>query len=80
MTSDDVRVRSLAQRVTRGMVDPWEKATAINKWVAQNIRRKNFKVAFAAAGEVARNLSGDCTEHSVLTAAMCRAAGSRRAS
>ena len=75
MTSDDVRVRGLAQRVTRGMIDPWEKATAINQWVYQNIRDKNFEIAFAAASEVARNLSGDCTEHSVLTAAMCRAAG-----
>jgi transglutaminase-like putative cysteine protease len=75
VTSDDIRVRSLAQRVTRGIVDPWEKAGAINKWVAQNIRDKNFKVAFAAAGEVARNLTGDCTEHSVLAAAMCRAVG-----
>jgi transglutaminase-like putative cysteine protease len=75
VTSDDIKVRSLAQRVTRGVVDPWQKASAINKWVAQNIREKNFKVAFAAAGEVARNLTGDCTEHSVLTAAMCRAVG-----
>jgi transglutaminase-like putative cysteine protease len=75
VTSDDVRVRSLATRVTRGLIDPWEKATAINKWVAQNVKDKNFKVAFAAASEVARNLSGDCTEHSVLAAAMCRAVG-----
>ena len=30
---------------------------------------------FAAASEVARNLTGDCTEHGVLTAAMCRARG-----
>ena len=75
VTSDDVRVRSLAQRVTRGIEDPWQKATAINKWVSENIRDKNFKIAFAAAGEVARNLTGDCTEHSVLTAAMCRALG-----
>jgi transglutaminase-like putative cysteine protease len=75
VTSDDVRVRSLAQRITRGVVAPWDQATAINKWVAQNVRDKNFKVAFAAAGEVARNLSGDCTEHSVLAAALCRAVG-----
>jgi transglutaminase-like putative cysteine protease len=73
--SDDVRVRNLASRVTRGMIDPWEKASAINKWVHQNVRDKNFKVAFAGAGEVARNLRGDCTEHSVLAAAMCRAVG-----
>jgi hypothetical protein len=73
--SDDVRVRGLATRVTRGLIDPWEKATAINRWVAQNLRDKNFKLAFASASEVARNLSGDCTEHSVLAAAMCRAVG-----
>ena len=41
----------------------------------KNITDKNFTVGFAAASEVARNLSGDCTEHAVLTAAMCRAAG-----
>jgi Transglutaminase-like superfamily len=71
--SDDVRVRSLATRVTRGVIDPWAKATAINQWVHQNIKDKDFSTAFAAAGEVARNLKGDCTEHAVLAAAMCRA-------
>ncbi len=75
VTSDDARVQRLAQQVTRGVVDPWEKATRINQWVFQNVKNKNFKVAFAAAAEVARNLSGDCTEHSLLAAAMCRAAG-----
>jgi transglutaminase-like putative cysteine protease len=75
VTSDDIRVRSQATRVTRGLVDPWQKASAINRWVHQNVRDKNFRIAFAAASEVARNLSGDCTEHSVLAAAMCRAVG-----
>ncbi len=75
VTSDDIRVRSLATRVTRGLVDPWQKVIAINRWVHQNVKDKNFKIAFAAASEVARNLSGDCTEHSVLAAAMCRAVG-----
>jgi transglutaminase-like putative cysteine protease len=55
--------------------DPWEKAVAIMDWVADNVRRKNFQVAFAPAGSVAKDLSGDCTEHAVLLAAMCRAAG-----
>jgi hypothetical protein len=75
VTSDDARVRSLAERATRGVVSPWDKATRINHWVHGNIRSKNFKVAFAAANTVARNLSGDCTEHAVLAAAMCRAVG-----
>ena len=41
----------------------------------EHITKKNFSIAFAAANEVADNLSGDCTEHSVLAAAMCRAVG-----
>ena len=76
VTSEDTRVRSLAQRATRGVVDPWEKATRINHWVFENMKQQsNFKVAFAAANAVARNLSGDCTEHAVLAAAMQRAVG-----
>src|SRR5262249_14126523 len=47
VTSDDFRVRSRAQTVTRGLEDPWEKAKRINQWVFENIRSKNFKVAFA---------------------------------
>jgi transglutaminase-like putative cysteine protease len=75
INSDDSRVRDLAERATRGAVDPWEKAVQINHFVFQKIANKNFENAFAPAGEVARTLSGDCTEHSVLAAAMCRAAG-----
>jgi hypothetical protein len=75
VTCQDSRVRSLAQRAAKGAADPWEKAVRINQWVFQNVKDKNFKVAFAAASEVARNFSGDCTEHAVLAAAMCRAAG-----
>ena len=57
------------------MTDEWDKVVALNNWVSRNLRRKNFAVAFAPASSVARNLSGDCTEHSVLMAALCRAAG-----
>jgi hypothetical protein len=75
ITSSDARVQRLAEQATRDLVDPWEKSLGIARWVFKNIQDKNFTVGFAAASEVARNLSGDCTEHSVLTAAMCRAAG-----
>jgi hypothetical protein len=75
ITSRDSRVVELAHRAVTGATDPWEKAKKIQHWVAQNIREVNFKTAFASATEVARNLTGDCTEHSVLTAAMCRAQG-----
>jgi Transglutaminase-like superfamily len=75
VTSEDAEVRRVALKATRGVQDPWQKAEAIQNWVYKNIRDKNFKVAFAAANEVARNLTGDCTEHAVLAAAMCRAVG-----
>lgn len=73
--SGDPRVVELARRAVGNQVDPWAKARAIVEFVHTNVRNKNFQTAFAPAGEVARDLSGDCTEHSVLTAAMCRAVG-----
>jgi hypothetical protein len=73
ITSDDDEVRRLARQAIASAVDPWEKVTKITQWVHTNIRDKNFNVGFAAASEVARNLEGDCTEHSVLATAMCRA-------
>ncbi len=73
--SEDTTVAELAKKATAGLDDPWQKAAAIEHWVFENMKKKNFETTFAAAGEVARDLSGDCTEHSVLTAAMCRAVG-----
>ena len=75
VTSDDARVIAFARRAIGAATDPWIKAQEINKWVARNLKNKNFETSFAAADEVARTLSGDCTEHAVLTAAMCRAVG-----
>ena len=75
ITSEDKRVVGLAEVATKGLTDPWQKASAIQHWVATNIKNKNFETTFAAANEVARDLEGDCTEHGVLTAAMCRAVG-----
>jgi len=75
ITSNDPKVISLARRAIGSATDPWAKAQAITKWVARNLKEKNFETTFAPADEVAQTLSGDCTEHAVLTAAMCRVAG-----
>jgi hypothetical protein len=75
ITSDDPRVVALARRAVGTRTDPWGKAQAITEWVAKNLKHKNFETTFAPADEVARTLAGDCTEHGVLTAAMCRAEG-----
>ena len=75
VTSDDDEVKTLARRAIARSRNPWDQAVKIEHWVFEHIRDKNFAVAFAPANEVARNLSGDCSEHAVLAAAMCRAVG-----
>ena len=75
ITSGDVQVVSLARSAVGNLVDPWDKAKAIQTWVDTHLVNKNFAVGLAPASEVARTLSGDCTEHGVLVAAMCRASG-----
>ncbi len=73
ITSSDPMVVSLARRAVVGVKDPWAKAKKIEEYVAKNLKDKNFETGFASAAEVARNMTGDCTEHGVLVAAMCRA-------
>jgi hypothetical protein len=75
ITSDDPVVRQHAAAATAGRTDPWEKAQAIEHWVHTNMKVQNFTEAMAPASEVARTLTGDCTEYSMLAAAMCRAVG-----
>jgi hypothetical protein len=53
----------------------WDKARAVERWVNQNMKAFEFSQAMAPADEVARTLSGDCTEYAMLSAAMCRAVG-----
>ena len=55
--------------------DPWTIAQAIERSVHQYIREKDFTQAFSTAAEVVRTRQGDCTEHAVLLAALCRARG-----
>jgi hypothetical protein len=73
LQSDDPRVRSLAQNAGKGSEE--EVAKAINAWVNRSIEKKTLSVGLATAAEVAKNLTGDCTEHAVLAAAMGRARG-----
>jgi hypothetical protein len=69
------RIKALAKRAVGDVRTPREKADRIQAFVAEYIVGKGFDVGFATATEVAANRSGDCTEHSVLTAALARAAG-----
>lgn len=71
----DGRIKKLARRAVRGATSPAQKADALRKFVTDYVEDKNLDVGFASASEVARNKSGDCTEHGVLLAALARAAG-----
>ncbi|MCA9017551.1 MAG: transglutaminase domain-containing protein, partial [Planctomycetaceae bacterium] len=71
--SDDPRVMQYAAEAVQSEQNPWKQATLMERYVHQNLKKKNFSTALASAAEVARNMEGDCTEHAVLLAAMLRA-------
>jgi transglutaminase-like putative cysteine protease len=66
-----------AQAVARlpATASSWDKAVAVERWVKENMKAFEFSQAMATADNVARTLSGDCTEYAMLSAAMCRAVG-----
>jgi len=55
--------------------DPWVLARAIAAWVDGHITQKGMAYGYSSALDVYRSCSGDCTEHSLLTTAILRAAG-----
>jgi len=75
LQSDDPKIQSAALKATRGIESPWEKAKALERWTYENVKEKTYGVGFDSAKEVLLSGEGDCTEHSVLLAALLRAAG-----
>ncbi len=73
LQSEDATVRKMAEAVAVGQSDAWTIATALENHVKKSIRLKNYSTAMATAAEVAQSLEGDCTEHAMLLAALCRA-------
>jgi transglutaminase-like putative cysteine protease len=73
LDSDNEKVRETAARIAGGEKDAWRKAQRIEKWVHEHMKG-NAEVNFAAASQVLNDLQGDCRQHAMLTAALCRAA------
>ena len=72
----DAGVRRLsAQAVRSSETGAAARAEAMRSFVANYLRDKNLDSILATASEVAASRSGDCTEHSVLLAALLRAEG-----
>jgi len=78
--SDDAEIVKVAKQVGGAIADPWQRCQALERWVranmnAENERGADFSVGFSTAADTVRSKKGDCTEHAVLLAALCRAAG-----
>ena len=72
--SSDARIKEVAREVAGKLTDPWRKALALEQWVHRNMRIST-SVGFPPASRIARDLQGDCRQHALLLAALCRAAG-----
>jgi hypothetical protein len=75
LQSDDPRIIDLARKAVGNTQDAAEAARRIESFVHEYITAKDLSIGYASAVEVAQSRQGDCSEHAVLTAAMCRAVG-----
>jgi hypothetical protein len=73
--SDDPAIVTKAREVAGDEQDPWRAAVALERATREVITRSGYSQAFASAAEVIESREGDCTEHAVLLAALCRARG-----
>ena len=73
--SDAEEIVTIAKREVGEGTTAWEAAQRLEHWVFEHISKKSMGVGFASALETCRSGEGDCTEHAVLLAALCRAAG-----
>jgi transglutaminase-like putative cysteine protease len=72
--SDDARVKATAVRVVGTEADAWKKALKLEKWVHDNMKPSGAQGFPASASQVCRDLEGDCRQHAMLLAGLCRAA------
>ncbi len=72
---DDKKIKSLARQAVGDTKDTLKAARKIEAFVRKYINKKDLSVGYASAVEVAASRQGDCSEHAVLAAALCRAVG-----
>jgi hypothetical protein len=71
---DEKAVKELARKAAGDETDPWKKAVRLEKWVHANLR-VDQSTPMTPAAQTARDLCGDCRNHALLLAALCRAEG-----
>lgn len=75
LQSDDPKIVDMAKNAVASATDAGRAVKQIEAFVKGYIKTRDFSVGYASAREVAESRQGDCSEHAVLTAAMCRAVG-----
>ncbi|MHC4889255.1 MAG: transglutaminase-like domain-containing protein [Planctomycetota bacterium] len=75
LQSDHKEIIALARSAVGRTNDAAEAVRKIEAFVGKYIKNKDLSVGYASAAEVAASRQGDCSEHAVLAAAMCRAVG-----
>lgn len=72
--SDHPEIMEHAKTIAAGVKGNWNKALAIQAWMAEHIQPE-FRITLPSAIEVLHSGKGDCNEQSALFAALARAAG-----
>ena len=72
---DNPRLRDLAGQITAGQTDSYQAALAVSHWVYQNLQKVESHPSPINALQILDQMRGDCSEHALLAAALCRAAG-----
>lgn len=72
--SDDPDIKETSNLIVGSEKNSWRAAKTIADWVRREMT-PNYDVGFASAKEILKNREGDCSEHTVLTVTLCRAAG-----
>lgn len=73
--ADDPEIRAKAAEIVDGAQGAWEAAKRISEWTHTYVKEKRFDRGYATAKETLDSQTGDCTEHTMLAAALTRAAG-----
>ena len=71
---DHQAVLSQAKKIVGDEKDTLEKAKRIEKWVYKTLK-KAYDANADSALEILENKAGDCTEHTLIFVALCRASG-----
>jgi transglutaminase superfamily protein len=75
LQSDSDQIIKLAKQAVGDTKDAAQAARKIEGFVREYVKEKSLSIGYSSAVEVAISREGDCTEHAVLTAALCQAVG-----